>query len=175
MNFNRAYVGASLIAIAGILFWVFLMPLYDNVMAQRDALADRATILENRNTILTNISALTKQYADRSSEIQRFASIVPAQKSVAELVSSVQALASQNGLQLTSLNLSADTNQGKNVYHSQSIDMGLSGNYLAFKSFLIALEHNLRIIDITSIDASPNNDNSSIIGFRIRGNAYYIK
>jgi Tfp pilus assembly protein PilO len=175
MTLSRTYTGAILIAIVGILFWILLMPLYDTVLIQRTALNERNTILENRNTIIANIKALTQEYAQRSTDIERFGSIVPAQKSVPELVSSIQALATQNGLQLTGLSLNANTNPSKDPYYMQSIDMNLNGSYLAFKSFLLALERNIRVIDIINIDASPTSDNSPIIDFRIKGNSYYIK
>ena len=176
MNLSRAYIGAFLVAIAGILFWTLLMPAYDNVMAQRDAIAERADIIKERTDIIANIKTLTLEYANRSTDIARFASIVPAQKSAPELISSIQALATQNGLQLTTIALSGGTtNQDVNPYQGQPIDLGLNGDYLAFKSFLIALERNIRLIDIISISASPTSENSPIISFRIKGNAYYLK
>lgn len=175
MSSTKIYIGACIVAIAGVLFWVLLLPMYDGVAAQREALKERSAILDKRNTIIANINSLAKQYANQSADIQRFSAIVPPQKSVPELVSSIQALASQNGLTLTSLGLSGDTNQDKDLYHLQSINIGLTGSYPAFRSFLAALEHNLRVIDIISIDASPTTENSPIIGFRIKGNAYYIK
>jgi Tfp pilus assembly protein PilO len=175
MNSSRAYLGACLVAIAGIIFWILLMPMYDQVMLQRDAIAQRGDILQNRNSIIANISALTQQYAQRSSDIARFTSIVPTEKSAPELVSSLQALANNNGLQITTIALSGGVNQDKNPYQEQSIDIGVNGTYPAFKNFLLALENNIRIIDIISFDAAPVGDNSSIISFRIKGNAYYLK
>lgn len=175
MNLSRAYIGALLIAIAGIIFWTLLMPIYDTIMAQREAITERADIIKNRSDIIANISTLTQEYANKSANIARFSSIVPAQKSAPEIISSIQALATQNGLQLTTISLSGGTNKDTSSYQEQSIDLGLTGGYLSFKSFLMALERNIRLIDIISIDASPTSDNSSIIGFRIKGNAYYLK
>lgn len=175
MTLSRTYIGALLISIAGILFWILLMPLYDNVTTQRNAITERASILANRSAILANISTLTQEYAQRSTDIARFSSIVPAKKSAPEIISSIQALATQNGLQLTTLVLSGGANQDTNPYQEQSIDLGLTGSYPAFKSFLIAFERNIRIMDIISLDASPISDNSPIISFRVKGNAYYLK
>ncbi|MEK7645547.1 MAG: type 4a pilus biogenesis protein PilO [Patescibacteria group bacterium] len=175
MNLSRTYVGAFLVAIAGIIFWILLMPTYDNVMAQREAIAQRTDIIKTKSDIIANINALTKEYADRSVDIARFALMVPAAKSAPELVSSIEALATQNGLQLKTISLSGNINQDTNPYQEQSISLELSGGYLAFKSFLMALERNIRLIDVSSIDASPTSDNSPIISFRIKGNAYYLK
>lgn len=175
MSTSRAYIGAFLIAAACLLFWILIMPAYDTIGAQRDALAERTSILESRNAIIANISALTQQYTAHAADIQRFASIVPAQKSAPEIISAIQALASANGLQLTSIALSGGAPQDLNPYQAQSIDMGLTGSYPSFKTFLEALEKNIRLIDIISIDASPATDNSPIISFRLKGNAYYLK
>jgi Tfp pilus assembly protein PilO len=176
MSLTRMYIGACLIAIAGMLFWLLVMPLYDTMTEQKDALAERSQLLENRNSILANISALTQQYAANADDIKRFASIVPAQKSVPELVSSLQALANQNGLTITGLGLSSGSSPTEDQsYQSQPIDLGVTGSYLSFKSFLAAMEHNLRIIDISSIDANPTSENSPVINFRLKGIAYFLK
>jgi len=175
MNLSRTYIGAFLAAIAGIIFWMLLVPTYDKVMAQRDALAERTEILNDRSKIIASIKTMTQEYAAKAADIERFSSIVPAEKSAPELVSSIQALATQNGLQLTTISLSGSSNQATSTYQVQSIDLGLNGGYLAFKSFLMALEKNIRIIDVISVDATPIAENSSIIGFRIKGNAYFLK
>lgn len=175
MTTSRAYIGASLISIAGLLFWVLVMPAYDTIGNQRDALAERILILEKRAQIMANIDQLTKEYSSRAADIERFSSIVPARKSIPEIISAIQALATNNGLQLSTIALGNNTSADKNPYQSQLIDLNLSGSYPAFKSFLLALERNIRLIDIYSIDASPASDNSPIISFRLKGNAYYLK
>lgn len=175
MNLSRTYIGAILIAGAGIIFWVLLMPTYDNVMARREAVTQRNDIIKTKTDIITSINSLTKEYANRSADIARFSSMVPALKSAPELVSSIQALATQNGLQLKTISLSGNITQDLNPYLSQSIGIELNGGYLAFKSFLMAIERNIRLIDIDSIDASPIAENSPVISFRIKGNAYYLK
>jgi Tfp pilus assembly protein PilO len=172
---KRAYIGAFVIAIAGILFWTLVMPLYDKVKANREALAERTALLEGRGAIIANIKTLTKQYTEHASDVERFASIVPPQKSAAEIVSALQALATQNGVQLTTLAVGPTLGQTQNPYEDQTVDLGVNGSYPAFKSFLESLEKNIRVIDITSIDASPTVENSPIIGFRVKGTAYFLK
>lgn len=172
----RTYIGAALIAIAGILFWVLVMPAYDYMGALRSALDDRNQILDNRTTIINNIASLMKQYSDNASAITQFSYVVPATKSPAELVSTIQALASQNGLTLNSIALTqTQLSQDQNPYAAQPVEIALTGSYLALRAFLAALEHNTRLIDISSIDANPTAGNSASIGFRIHGNAYFLK
>ena len=175
MSPNRAYIGALLIAIAGIMFWLLAMPAYDAIADRRAALADRDTILTGRAAIIANIASLNQQYAANAAELKRFSYVVPATKSAAELVSTVQALASQNGLTLTTIQLAGISTQDTNPYNTQAINLSLSGSYLAFRSFLSALESNIRLIDVLSVNANPTAENSSLISFQIRGNAYFLK
>ena len=175
MNPTRTYIGALLMAVAGILFWVLAMPAYDKVNNLRSAQDERGSILDNHTAIIGNLDKLNKQYSANAANIQRFANIVPATKDSAELVSTMQALASQNGLTLTGIALSAAQNQDTNPYNTQPIDIGLSGSYPSFRSFLNALETNLRVIDVQTIDVNPISGNVSTLSFRVKANTYYLK
>ncbi|OGN16586.1 MAG: hypothetical protein A3C88_01760 [Candidatus Yanofskybacteria bacterium RIFCSPHIGHO2_02_FULL_50_12] len=177
MTSSRTYVGAGLIAVAALLFWILAMPAYDYIGGLRIALEERQTIVDNRTAILANIDSLGQQYSEYSADIRRFENIVPATKSAPELVSAIQAIATQNGLTLTSLALTG-VPPGKgdmSLYNTQPIDIGLFGSYPSLRSFLEALESNIRLIDVVSIEASPSSENSTVIGFRIKANAYFLK
>jgi len=176
MTLPRTYVGASLVAIAGILFWVLIMPLYDKIIDQREAITLREELIASRTEVIDTVANLTKEFKIKSTEIERFKSIVPTLKSGPELVSSIQAMAIQNGLQLTNISLAGavSDNTSANPYQEQNISLSLSGSYPAFKSFLMAIERNIRLIDIVSISASPTDGKSSLINFSIKGLAYYL-
>ncbi len=175
MSSIRSYVGAGLIAISGLLFFALLMPAYNSVSARRVALADRQTALITQQEGIRDFNQLKEEAARRSSDIKQFSAIVPATKSPAEIVSMVQTIASQNGLQLLTLAMGTSAVQEKSPFASQAVDMGLSGGYLAFRSFIESLERNIRVIDIDAIDASPSTDSSPIINFRVRAHAYYLQ
>ncbi|MBP9822180.1 MAG: type 4a pilus biogenesis protein PilO [Candidatus Pacebacteria bacterium] len=175
MTLSKTYTGSILIAIAGILFWVLLMPAYDGIKAKREAVTQRDARIADQQAILDNIKALSDQYSQKADVIKRFQQVVPAMKSAPELISSIQALATQNGLQLANMNLGGGPDQNTTQYQEQPINLSLAGNYSSFKTFLISLEQNIRLIDILSISASPASDNSTIINFQITGKAYYLK
>lgn len=173
---NKTYIGSILVVVAGIIFWVFDMPAYDYVSNSRPAIQLRNDQLASRTKIIDNINNINKEYAKRSAEISRFSFIVPAKKSTAEIVSMSEALASQNGLQLSSLTLGSEQqNQNNTLFNTQPISMSLSGTYPAFRSFLNALEKNVRITDIYSINAAPEQSGSANLLFDIKANAYYLK
>lgn len=170
----KTYLGAGLIALAGILFWVLVMPAYNYVSALGTALEERQAVLDDRSQVVANISSLTKGYAQRASDLERFSNIVPAKKNSAEIVSTIQALATQNGLILNSMALGSAESKEKNPYAVLSVDLGLSGSYPAFRSFLASLEQNIRVMDVISIDASRPGEDPTV-GFRLKANAYYLK
>lgn len=163
-----------MIALAGLLFFILLMPAYNGLSARRTALDERNRLIAERTDILAKINELKQESAKRAGDIRQFSYVVPAGKAPADLVAMIQTLASQNGLQLTSLAMGAGNNDEKAPYLAQSIDLGLAGGYAAFRSFIESLEKNVRIIDIESIDAAPTTENSPVIGFRIKARAYFI-
>ncbi len=171
----RSYIGAGIIAITGILFFTLILPTYNSVSSRRTALADRKVSLTEQQEGIASFNKLKEEAAQRSDAIKQFSAVVPATKSPAEIVSMIDTIARQSGLQLATLAMGTSTVQEKSPYASQAVDMGLSGGYLAFRSFIDGLEKNLRIIDIDAIDASPTTDNSPIINFRIRAHAYYLQ
>ncbi|OGN33098.1 MAG: hypothetical protein A3I39_02120 [Candidatus Yanofskybacteria bacterium RIFCSPLOWO2_02_FULL_47_9b] len=175
MNSRRSYFGAVLTAIAGILFFVLAMPAYDGIAARRAALDERSQLVADQTAILAKLEDMRKQSAARAGDLKQFSYVVPATKNAADLVSMIQALASQNGLQLTTLAMGANSNKDNSPYVAQSVDLGLSGGYIAFRSFIDSIEKNIRIIDIDTIDAAPTSENSPIIGFRVKAHAYFIQ
>jgi Tfp pilus assembly protein PilO len=173
---TKIYLSAILIIVAGFIFFGLSWPLYDNIKALKIAIADREGQYKDRKEIIDMISKLTQDYKDHSADISRFSIIVPKEKDSAELVSMVQAMASQNGLQLNSLKLLQPIdNQGKDSYYTEGIDMNLVGNYPSLKSFLYSVEKNIRILDVQAITGSPVAPNSNLINFNVKVNAYYLK
>ncbi len=174
---NKNYIGAGLIAIAIVLFWAVALPFYNSVSDLDVAIREREDLLNSRNTIITNIKNLNNEYQKRIPEIAKLSAIVPSKKSIAEVLSAINDVSAKNGIQLFS---SAITGQqtsdvNTNSYNLLSLEMGLSGSYPGLTNFLKALERNLRLVDITSVDATAALGNTSTLNFVVKGNAYYLK
>jgi Tfp pilus assembly protein PilO len=174
---NRNYIGAGLIAIAIIIFWALIFPFYNEVSDLDSAIRDREDLLKSRDTIINNTKELSKEYQKRIPEIAKLSAIVPSKKSVAEVLSAIDVLSLKNGMQLSSSAIISPNNSDSTagLYNLLSVEIGLSGSYPALVSFLQALEKNLRLIDITSIDAAAGLGNTSTLNFVVKGNAYYLK
>ena len=109
------------------------------------------------------------------SDVQKFSSIVPAKKSTAELVSELEAIAAQTGMQLSDVSMqeqSATADKGGG-YRVLALNIGLTGNYASLISFLNAVEQNIRLMDVASIDAAMGGA-GSLMRFTIRATVYFL-
>ncbi len=173
---NKNYIGAGLTAIAIILFWALTLPLYDRVSDLDVAIKEREDLLNSRNAIIANIRELNKEYQKRISDIAKLSAIVPSKKSVAEVLSALNDMTTRNGVGLVNSSITGQkSNDNINPYDLLALDMNLNGSYIALTNFLKALESNLRLVDISSIDAATGSGKSAALNFVVKGNAYYLK
>lgn len=178
MSPSKNYIGTGLIAMAIILFWALVLPLYNGVSDLDTAIREREDLLNSRNTIIININNLNKEYQKRVSEIGKLSAIIPSKKSIAEVLSALDDVSVKNGMELFSSAITSQktSDTDLNPYNTLSLDMAFNGNYLGLTNFLKAFERNLRLIDITSIDAgAAGTGDTPILNFIVKGNAYYLK
>ena len=174
---NKNYIGAGLVAIAIVLFWVMALPLYNGVSDLDTAVKEGEDLLSSRNSIVTNIENLNKEYQKRITEINKLSAIVPSKKSVAEILSAINDISAKNGMELFSSTIIGQKVSGSDVnpYNILSVEIALNGNYPGLTNFLRAFEKNLRLVDIASIDATTGLGNTSTLNFTVKGSAYYLK
>ena len=173
---NKNYLGVGLAGLAIIVFWIFGMPTWDRISLLKGAVEEREDILSDREDILKKIEILNQQYRDKTSDVARISSIVPSSKSTAELVSTVEAITQQTGLQLTEITTGGDSKKQQEP-QIMSIELGLTGSYPSLTAFLDLLEKNLRIMDVFEINISRTaaSGAQAELSFRVKANAYYIK
>jgi len=174
---NKNYIGAGLVALAIIGAWGWTLPEYNKISELKLAINERKELYDSRSAIIQKIKNLNTEYQQRSVDITRISSVLPDKKSLAEMVSAIDKLSSQNGLQLINATVVGKPSDNQALdYNFLPIEISLNGSYPAFTGFLQSAEKNLRIIDITSMDASANSiDNPDLLNFSIKGNAYYLK
>ena len=119
---------------------------------------------------------LNNQYRERSSDVKRISSIVPNAKGAAELVSMVEAVSRQTGLQLIELTMGGSDIQDNKEMRTVFLELGLIGNYPSLTTFLGLLESNLRLIDVFEITVSRMESSGAqiVLNFRVKLNAYYL-
>ena len=177
MSPNKNYVGAGLIALALIGVWGWILPEYNKISELNIALNERQELYDSRSAIVKKIQDLNKEYQKRAADITRISSVLPSKKSLAEIVSAIDTLSIQNGLQLISA-IIVDKSSGSQAgaYYSLQIEIAMNGSYPGLLSFLRSAEKNLRIIDIISIDMTAGlTDNPGLLNFSMKGKAYYLK
>lgn len=174
---NKNYTGSGLIAVTIILFWAMAFPMYNRISDLDVAIKEREDLLNSRNTIIANIKKLNTEYQKRIPEITKLSAIVPSKKSVAEILSAVNDVSAKNGVELFSSSIIGQktSDADPSPFNLLSLDIGLNGTYPGLTNFLRGLEKNLRLVDITSVDAAVGTGAISVLNFTIKGNAYYLK
>lgn len=172
---NKNYIGIAWAGLAIILFWVFILPAWNRTSLIVDGIAERESILSSREEILRRISDLNSQYQERTADVGRISSVVPNTKSAAEMVSTMEAITQQTGMQLIEITMGGSDDRQKEL-QTVFVELGLIGNYPSFVAFLDLAEKNLRLMDVREISVSQ----ASVIGaqislnFRVKANAYYL-
>lgn len=148
----KKFIPAVLI-LAGVLIFIFASwPAYqqfknlqaNNKTKQQEFLHQQKILQESKN--LANIDKLDK--------------ILPDKPEIPELIVQLEALASENGMILKSINFNKD---------KLTAQVQLAGKYQAFKKYLQALESNLRLLDITNLSFQDNNFNLFIKAYHATG------
>ncbi len=172
---NKNLLASIIIGVALFLIFFLIAPEYDAIQAARAAITDRQALLQERTNDFNNFTALDQQYKDHINDIQKIATFVPQTKHVDGLISSVQAIAQQTGIQTTGIDITTGVVTVGAPYQTATIHLGGTGSYSAMMSFLQALETSLRIFDVTSFNLAPQGITSSLLTMSISLNAYYLK
>src|SRR3989344_2113898 len=172
---NKNYLGVGLMALAVIIFWIFIMPAFNNISALNEAVSVRNEFLSSRVDILNKIDGLNKEYQKKSQEVAKISSVIPSSKGIAELVSTIEAVTQQTGLQLVEVTTGGSSNQQQEL-QTISLELGLVGSYQSLVAFLDLIEKNVRLIDIFEIAVSQSSTPGAqvVLNFRIKANAYYL-
>jgi len=175
MSPTKNYIGAGLIALALFGAWGWIFPEYNKMSELNVGIKERQDLYDSRSATIKKIQDLNKEYQQKSADIAKISAILPSKKSLAEVLSAIDKLSSQSGLQLVNATVTGQpSNDSNSVYNIMPIQLTLSGNYIALENFLQSAEKNLRLIDIATLNAA-NVGGSSMLDFSIKGNAYYLK
>ncbi len=174
MNTNKPLLGAGLLAAALLLFWVFDAAAYQRVSALKSAIAERRQVLADRRSILADVSRLHQQYQQHAGEIAKFSAIIPTKKDIAEMVSSLDAIATQSGLQISEIS-TGESLQAKESYLPLLLTIKAKGNYNGLVNFLDGVERNIRLVNVDTLEVARDENQPSVLNMTIKGNAYFLK
>ena len=74
---SKNYIGTGLFSVTIILFWALALPFYHRISDLDVAIKEREELLSSKNSVMTNIDNLNKEYQKRIPEITKLSSIVP--------------------------------------------------------------------------------------------------
>jgi len=176
---NKNILASIIFAAGAFAFFVLALPELNYVSAAREALGTRQSMLVEKQAELGRVGELNNQYEARQSDIDKMMVFLPKQKRIDQIVSSIQQMASQAGLNLTSLTTATSTETGEVGYETIFVGFDVVGQYPSFVNFLRLLEQNLRLYDIFGIIASLTTSSAggtqNLVDFSVKLNAYNLK
>jgi len=151
--------------------WQYFVPTFNKVSGLREDLKIWQGKLEDTQALSQKLESLKKKYDVMSDETKRVNQAIPKGEDVPGLLVQLEQLASQNGLILNSVSFAvADAKKAKKIAVSSedsalsaspaivsagaknlALDLSLTGGQGSFKTFLLAIEENLRIMDVATI------------------------
>ena len=161
------------------LYTLLLKPAYEEVNQLRGDLAVKSDLVKTQTKVVMEVQELLAQYQSLTAPKQIVALSLPNQEGYPTLLNQINSLARAAGLALESVNLNLlpyaeGGSSGSNlpVIGAVQLTMSLSGPYQSLKNFLETIENNIRIMDLASLDITPQirGDNFS---YNVVVNAYY--
>lgn len=184
MKTNKNIIALILIIIfLGIIFLLDL-PIYNKMALLNDKLVKEKADLVSQQELLAKVEQLRGVYDDYQNQLKKAYYILPKNKEIPNLIVQFEALASENGLILEEINFveeeskkrsdSEQTQSSPVGYKDINVILKLVGEYPAFASFLKALEYNVRIADVNSIElSSEKGDETSGFSYNVKLKVYY--
>jgi len=173
---NKNLIASIIFAIGIVMFFILVLPQYNMVSFAKADLNAKQALFNERTAELNIFKNLNNDANLRQADIGRVIEFLPPSKRVDELVSSIQKVAGDSGMQLTNMTTSEVTATEETAYQTISIGLELVSQYPSFVTFLKSLEQNLRLYDIFEIGAGIATGGApGAVNFSMKMNAYYLK
>jgi len=149
-------------------------------------------LLAQKTDFIRTVEKLMEKYKNNQEILQKLDSILPNNKDIPNLLVQIEALANDSGIVFNDMAISAaeekasskaqevrtgEVSQGNlpTGYSAVSISLKLSASYESFKSFLRAVENNLRLVDVDSISFSnqAKEEGNNVFDFEMVLKTYY--
>jgi Tfp pilus assembly protein PilO len=174
---NKKLFGAILVSAALFAFWIFVYPKFGDISAVRQAITERQALVTQRQDLSDRIKKLTDEYRSRATEIATFSAVLPAKKSIPEIIQTLQNVTSAAGAQVSDMSVSEVANTSGAALPVNKIQIAITarGTYAMLKNVLDGLEKSIRLLDVTNIEAVLVPGQSGTLSFTIKASGYYLK
>ena len=153
---------------------IFLdIPTVQKILDFKKEIKIQNNLFNDKQALLEKVEKLRDSYQTNEETLKKLEYILPDGQDVPNLIVQVEAFAVESGLSLKKIDFLASKDK---EYQILTINLGLSGSYFAFKSFLKIVEDNIRLMDMQTVNFSPKSGaQTSDIDFEITLRAYYYQ
>lgn len=168
-------LAAIIFAIAVFAFFVLVLPQYDAIKLIKEATNSRQAALNERTVAFDRVKVLDGQVRQRQSDINKIKSFLPERKQIDEVVSSIQKISEESGMQITGMTTTGVSSLEETRYKKILIGIDIAGPYPSFVNFLKLIEQSLRLYDVYEVNAAASTTSVGSVNFSLKISAYYLK
>lgn len=175
-------ISALFLAIALVVYFELIIPSYAALQDDKGQAASENNLLANEQSIVAEVSSTLATYQGEASTTQSVNMSLPVGPNIADSLAQLYGIAANTGFSLEGTSITVQTVQataaantattaigsaaasgGSIVRPSGSVSFELQGNgsYESLKSFLMGLESNIRLFNVTAISIQPSGSGSS--------------
>ena len=193
MNNKTTALNIFIFLVAILVFWFGVAGSISAVGQLESNLKAKKQSLDLEHQVIDKLNSISQVLDGQKSNVERLEQAVPSQEYRPELISMMENLANQNGLNLMNIDINAiqeaAPKKGEAVAQKPirklKVVLELNGTYSSFKSWLEAVEKNLRLMDISKISFAVKESKSSsgqvlsavnpVFDFSVELNTYVLK
>lgn len=161
---------------AASIFFFFVLTQWRQIQVAAQEMEAAEQQLARVKDLVSVVSDLSATFGDLEKEAGRIRNALPSEQNaqLPELLVQIAALASQNGLVLQQINFGVGS-ENRGLYTAVEITLQVVGDYEALKTFLVAIEQNLRIIDVSRLNfgVAREGEENQAIQFNLALTTYY--
>lgn len=179
-------ISGIFIILALIVFFSMLWPTFAKINELNKKITQEQAQYDSQNEAVQIAQTIIGQYKSLVSVSQTISLSIPKDIEMQNLIAQINNISSQSGLLLQSIGFedvsaNAVINSKSIVqnYRTLKLSISLTGSYDSFKSWLGAIENNIRLMDVEAISFAglSSNSNSSgntgLFNFKVTINVYY--
>ncbi len=173
---NKIVISCSSLVIGLILVFIIIDPLWSSVGILRERISSRKQEITKVEVLLSKKQELEKKYQEVQQDADRIFLSLPKEEDTSYLISQFSNMASRNGLLMESVTFERSAEDKEtSTFSTLTVDLKLSGTYSAFKGYLKDIEEGLRLMEVASIEFTPQRGtlDLGLFEFRIKTNVYY--
>ncbi|MEX2053309.1 MAG: type 4a pilus biogenesis protein PilO, partial [Candidatus Paceibacterota bacterium] len=106
---NKNLIASVAFGLSIFLFLVLVIPQYDGIRGTNAAIGERELILLERTAAIERVRSLDRQVTERQADINKIVVFLPEDKQIDQILSSIEQVSQQSGLQLVTITSSDAT------------------------------------------------------------------